>query len=404
MKPRNKYEKRVAELNATLSEDIAQTNVELVKEACKGWDMRNFCYFTVCSNMREFEVKRLYRVYEFTDKSTDHFFFVEIIREFNDGDRKTYFAKHRQMGGYYDCFTYSSDIELRGVYKNYAGYDITELFRLSVDSYFEDYSSERIACANINPKELARVIKNNPVAENLYKTGDWLFTWLLWESYPKEICRAITLAKRHGFVFNRDNASLWFDMVRAIIYCGKDWHNPVFIAPTDLMATHDKFVHMMFRKRDREREEKRRRAEQLRIARETAALRKQLEDDSTKNEAYIKRRKRFYDMVLTDGLIECRVLRDIKAFEEEGTAMAHCVFRCKYYDKPYSLILSARIGDQRVETIEVDLSHYTIKQCYGKHDQFTMHHQRIVDLVNAQMDTIKAYNRNRVKKQMKIAV
>lgn len=109
-------------------------------------------------------------------------------------------------------------------------------------------------------------------------------------------------------------------------------------------------------------------------------------------------------MVLTDGLIECRVLRDIKAFEEEGTAMAHCVFRCKYYDKPYSLILSARIGDQRVETIEVDLTKYTIKQCYGKHDHFTMHHQRIVDLVNSQMDVIKAYNRNRVKKQTKISV
>ena len=97
-------------------------------------------------------------------------------------------------------------------------------------------------------------------------------------------------------------------------------------------------------------------------------------------------------MVLTDGLIECRVLRDVKAFEEEGIAMQHCVFKCKYYEKPYSLILSARIGEQRIETIEVDLTKYTIKQCYGKHDQFTMYHQRIVDLVNAQMDTIKAYN------------
>jgi hypothetical protein len=33
-----------------------------------------------------------------------------------------------------------------------------------------------------------------------------------------------------------------------------------------------------------------------------------------------------------------------------------------------------------------------------------MHHQRILDLVNSQMDTIKAYNRNRIKKQTKIAV
>jgi hypothetical protein len=109
-------------------------------------------------------------------------------------------------------------------------------------------------------------------------------------------------------------------------------------------------------------------------------------------------------MVLTDGMIECRVLRDVKAFEEEGRMMHHCVFRCKYYEKPYSLILSARIADVRIETVEVDLSNYTILQCYGKNDQFTMHHDRIKELVNSQMDTIKAYNRRRVKKQMKVAV
>ena len=403
MKPRNKYERRVADINATLSEDIAVSNVEWAKEACKNWDMRHYCYFTIHSNMCEFMVRRLYRVYKFHDKSTDHFFFVEILREFNDGERKTYFGKQRAMGCYYDCFIYGSDIELRGLYRNYAGYSIADLFDLSLDSRSEDYSCGRIACEMIDPKQLGKVIRNNPVAENLYKNNDPLFGYLLWNSYPKEICRAITIAKRHGFVFNSRTTALWIDMVRAIIYCKKDWHNPVFIAPADLMATHDKFVNMMFRKQGRDREEKRRRQEELRIQRETEALKAQLEKSKDANEAYIKRRKRFYDMVLTDGLIQCTVLRDVKAFEEEGTAMAHCVFRCKYYEKPYSLILSARINDKRIETVEVDLSNYTIKQCYGKHDQFTMYHDRIKELVNSQMETIKSYNKRRTTKQ-KIAV
>lgn len=393
MRPRNKYEKRVAELNATLSEDIAQSNVDWVKEECKTWDMRNFCYFTVHSNMREFMVKRLYRVYKFTDKSTSHFFFVEIIREFNDGEKKTYFAKHRQMGGYYDCFTYSSDIELRGVYTNYAGYDITDLFSLSMDSVSEDNSCNRVKCVSLDPKELARIICNNPVAETMYKQNNPMFGHLMYRTYLKETCRAYTIAKRHGFVFNEETTSLWLDMVYAIIVCKKDWHNPVYIAPADLRATHDRFINMMIRKQ-----------QENRLTREYLKVQRELERNNTINEQYIKRRKRFYDMVLTDGLIECRVLRDVEAFREEGMAMAHCVFKCRYFEKPYSLILSARINDQRVETIEVDLTNYTIKQCYGKHDQFTMHHKRIVDLVTSQMDTIKAYNRNRVKKQTKIAV
>ena len=392
MKPRNKYEKRVAELNATLFQDISVKDIEWYKEVSKSWDFGrgHFCYFTLHTNIEEFEVRRLYRGYKFTDKSTDHFFFVEIIRSFYDGTSKLYFAKHRQMGSYFDCFTFSSEIELRKVSKNFANYDIPSLFTLSCASHHQS-NGNRVPCEMTSPSEIARVICNNPVAENLYKNNDWLFDWLLWNGNAKEICRAITIAKRHGFVFDKETTPLWFDMVRSIIYCKKDWHNPVFIAPKDLLATHNKFIAMRGREEDR----RRRRKEQLRIEREAEALKKKVEETKEINEKYVARRKRFYDMVLTDGLIECRVLRDVNAFMEEADAMKHCVFRCKYYEKPYSLILSARIGENRVETIEVDLSKYTIKQCYGKHDQFTMHHQRILDLVNSQMDTIKAYNRRR---------
>lgn len=393
MKPRNKYEKRVAELNATLSEDIAQSNVDWVKKECKMWDMSHFCYFTVHSNMHEFMVRRLYRVYKFTDKSTDHFFFVEIMREFSDRGKKLYFGKQRTMGCYYDCFLYNSPMELRGLWFNACNYQIYDLFDLSMDSVPEDNSCKRIKCVSLDPKELGRVICNNPVAETMYKENNPMFGHLMRRTYLKETCRAYTIAKRHGFVFNEETIPLWLDMVYAIIVSKKDWHNPVYVAPSDLRDTHDRFIRMMIRMQ-----------EQNRIAREYAKVQKEIERNKNINERYIKRRKRFYDMVLTDGLVECRVLRDVEAFREEGTAMAHCVFKCRYFEKPYSLILSARINDQRVETIEVDLTNYTIKQCYGKHDQFTMHHQRILDLVNNQMDVIKAYNRNRVKKQMKIVV
>lgn len=393
MRPRNKYEKRVAELNATLSEDIAQSNVDWVKEACKGWDMSHYCYFTVHSNMAEFMVRRLYRVYKFTDKSTDHFFFVEIMREFNDGERKLYFGKQRTMGLYYDCFLYNSDMELRGVWKNYAGYDITDLFNLSMESLSEDNSCNRVSCVSIDPKELGRIICNNPVAETMYKQGNPMFGHLMYRTYLKETCRAYTIAKRHGFVFNEETIPLWLDMVYAVIVCKKDWHNPVYVAPKDLRGTHDRFIHMMIRKQ-----------QENRLTREYAKVQREIERNKSINDEYIKRRKRFYDMVLTDGLIECRVLKDVEAFREEGMAMEHCVFKCRYFEKPYSLILSARIKGQRVETIEVDLTTFTIKQCYGKHDQFTMHHQRIVDLVNSQMGTIKAYNRKRSTDKKKIAV
>lgn len=394
MKPRNKYENRVAEINATLHEDIAFSNIEWVKEVSKDWDMSNFCYFTIFDNIQEFEVKRLYRAYRVKSKNQNLFLFVEIAREFNDGTKKLIFTKRRSLGCYFDTFTYGSDIELRKDSANYCGYRLSDLFRLSLDSRSEDYDSKRMKCAYINPKYIARVVRDNPVAENLYKDNDPLFGWLVNNNHPKEFCRAITLAKRHGFVFDDATTPLWFDMVGAIIYCDKDWHNPVFIAPKDmdaLYANHDKFITMMSNRQERLR---RQRIEELhRIEQEE--LKRQRERMEADNKAYIRRRRRFYGMVLTDGLIECRVLRNVQEFEEEGNAMKHCVFRCSYYRRPYSLILSARIGGERIETVEVDLTNYTIKQCYGKHDHFTMYHERILKLVNDQMDTIKFYKKRK---------
>ena len=402
MKPRNKFEKRVAEINATLREDISVNDIEWFKSESQGWDFGgdNYCYFTLFTNIAELEVKRLYRGYRFPDKSTTHYFFVEIIREFSEREKKAYCAKLRQgMSYYYDSYCFNSDIELRDNRKNYYGYQSSWLFGLSCASH-EMSDNNRVACEWVNPKELARVICNNPVAETLHKNNDELFGWLLWGTYAKQICRSITIAKRHGFVFNHETTALWFDMVRAILYCKKDYRNPVYVAPKDLRATHDKFITM----RNNHEERRRREMEERKHRKEEEALMARLQREKAANEAYIKRRKRFYDMILTDGLIECRVLRDVQDFENEGKEMEHCVFRCKYYEKPYSLILSARIGNKRIETIEVDLSKYKVIQCYGKRDHFTMHHKRILDLINSQMDTIKAYNRNRVKKQMKIAV
>lgn len=402
MKPRNKYEKRVAELNGQLSEDIAVRDIEWVKKQDFG-HKRDFTkdtsfYFTLVTQVAEFQVKRLYRGYKFPDKHYDHYFFVEIMREFSeDGCNALYFGKQKTMGCYFDCFLYGSDMELRGNYRNYAGNCIADLFDISWGEH-QQSNGKRVPCERFDPKELGRIIKNNPVAENLYKERSPLFVHLMYQTYNKQVCRAITIAKRHGFVFDQTNTSIWFDMVRAMVRVGADVHNPVFVAPKDLQATHDLFVNRWRRKQE---DERRAAAIELKMS----ATDRKLMQEKRINDAYIRRRKRFYDMVLTDGMIEVRVLPDIPAFRAEAEEMHHCVYTSEYYKKPYSLILSARINDKRVETIEVDLTSFTIKQCYGKHDQFTMHHQRILDLVNSQMGTIKdTYTSRKRTNKQKIAV
>ena len=64
--------------------------------------------------------------------------------------------------------------------------------------------------------------------------------------------------------------------------------------------------------------------------------------------------------------------------------MHHCVYTNGYYKKPDSLILSARdrITDHRIETIEVNLKTLSVEQSRGVCNENTIHHGRIIELVN----------------------
>lgn len=69
--------------------------------------------------------------------------------------------------------------------------------------------------------------------------------------------------------------------------------------------------------------------------------------------------------------------------------MHHCVFTNNYFRKKDSLILSARIGEKHIETIEVDLSKFQVIQSRGICNKDTEYHGRIIDLVKKNMNLIR---------------
>jgi len=75
-------------------------------------------------------------------------------------------------------------------------------------------------------------------------------------------------------------------------------------------------------------------------------------------------------------------------FLKEGTLLKHCLFVNEYFAKKDSLILSARIDNQPIETIEVCLSKIKVVQARGLHNEPTEHHNEIIDLVNANLNKI----------------
>ena len=111
-----------------------------------------------------------------------------------------------------------------------------------------------------------------------------------------------------------------------------------------------------------------------------------LEDEKA---AYLKQKANFLNLTFTDGLLFVHVLQSVDEFYEEGKEMQHCVFSNAYYNKEYYLILSATINGKRIETIEVSLKTCQIVQRRGLCNANTEYHDRIINLVNDNINLIR---------------
>jgi len=167
------------------------------------------------------------------------------------------------------------------------------------------------------------------------------------------------------------DASLWRDYIDLLRSFGKDLHNAKYVCPADLKAEHDRYV--MKEKELREREEKEQRKQ------------KALEDEAVYNEM----KSRFFGIQFSDGEIQVRVLESVEEFMNEGIILHHCVFASSYHLRPDSLILSACIGEKRIETVEFSLSKMQVIQSRGCANSKTEYHDRIIELVNQNKRVIR---------------
>ena len=213
--------------------------------------------------------------------------------------------------------------------------------------------------------------------ETLMKAGQMKLADYCLQRYIPDIWPSAKIAIRNHYQVKEP--SLWVDMINAMSELGADTRNRKYVCPKNLRAEHDKWMKALDRKRERERRE---------------ANQRKLEADIEKAKAWEQRYKeekeRYFGVVIEGNGIIVTPIQSVEDMREEAAAMHHCVFTHEYYKRPDSLILSAR--DQkgkRVETIEVNLTVLKIVQCYGACNEFTEHHQEILDLVNDNMWRIR---------------
>lgn len=277
--------------------------------------------------------------------------------------------------GAYDHWCWSSDMEIRsdcgikGKYHIWASYikTLRLLPKLKYAGIDDNYHG-------IIPDILFKMLLRYPFVETLIKQGEKELLEYMEDNITQvgKYWPAIKIAKRHGFnVSKRIDLRMYFDYLEMSDAIGRDLRSPKYLCPANLKKAHDEVMKIKMKL-------------DAKIAAEKK-LKQALKDEKL----YQKLKGKFLDIAFGDDLIQICVLPSVMDFLKEGMEMHHCVFANKYYRKEDSLVMSARIGDKRIETIEINLRTLDIVQSRGVCNNVTEYHDRIIGLVKKNIGLIR---------------
>lgn len=296
---------------------------------------------------------------------------MELLRLWFDGEGQSAVTskKRRPFSYYLDAFFSESEIELRPNNPDYLLIADTAIApKAQIHPFFAKKGVTKRLLNKVSPSLLLTDITRNPHFETIAKLNRAkdLAYFLDNPGADKKVWNAYRITIRRKYDIK--DISLWIDLVSALQYLGKDITNDHYVCPDNLKIAHDYWCNKRAEKQTKER------------------IEKEYKQLVKNEETFAKMKSKFFDINITDGLINIVVLDSVRAFIEEGKMMHHCV--AGYWDREDSLVLSARINDKRIETIEVNLNTLKVVQSRAVCNGISEHHERILNLVNSNIGKI----------------
>lgn len=337
---------------------------------------RQVNYFAITEIFNEFQIVRNFEIIaNYKKGSSADIYIHEILQYWIQPDLKvTMFGLKHNLN--YCCDSWSGNMEIReeGRY-SYHGkkYDVyarkyhpDSVIKAEYKMYGIDTNLQQVTFL-----DAIKHIPHQPKLETLLKAKQY---WLV-DAHMNQSGRSINYYWESIKICLRNkykvkDAGLWMDYIDLLAYFNKDRKNAKYVCPKDLKKEHDRLVaKKRIIQKKREIEEQKRRAE-------------------IDNEFFQKAKAKFFDLKFTNGPLVIIPLKSVQEFIEEGDKLKHCVFTNRYFDKEDSLILSARLENEPIETIEVDLKELKITQARGLKNEPTDHHDKILELVKKNLPKI----------------
>ena len=386
MKPRNKIQREVVALSVTLrpitdkQKEWGITHSYTEKE--RTYEKTMYRYFVVSSRVKDWQVCRFFQI----RKQRQLYDIIEPVRLwfYTDGHMEVEAMSRFCMSGRIDSWIIDSDLSLKQAPLPYRDY--TQMLPISASKVTSmlpilKRNGLKRSFHNLQPRDVIEGLLKNNMFETLWKCGQFSLLQALAYELNRDYnnadkMAAVRITLHHGYKIS--DGRMWVDMIYLLERAHKDIRNPKFVCPADLKKGHDQALDWYNRYEERQRK---------------ISERNKLLEDQKAIKEYEIARKRFMGMVLSDGKVVIQVLPTVKDVEQEGKAMHHCVFTNKYYKRLDSLLLTAKVNDERVETIEVDLKRYQLVQSRGVCNQNSKYHNEIVSLVNKNMNIISKFNK-----------
>jgi hypothetical protein len=227
------------------------------------------------------------------------------------------------------------------------------------------------ALVNVRPFTLLKNLTSDPKAETLLKSGQHalLSEYLSDRHYAINAkWSSIKICIRQGYKVKE--AGIWLDYIDLLQWFNRDLHNAKYVCPINLHKEHNRLVN---------------KKNKITAKREIEQRKAQSEIEQ---KAYASAKATFFGLVFTEKNLVVKVLESVEEFIIESQVHKHCVYSNRYYTKKNSLCFSAQVKGQPVETVEIDLNLMKVVQSRGMQNRPSEYHQRIIDLVNKNMNQI----------------
>ncbi len=358
-------------------------NKKLKKITINNGNFIKILTYSVVQVVERFQVVRYFSCWKIMDKNEKpRYHFRSLFEEWKDWDKNKKVIVGRNVAWTGDGFS-SSDYEVRAASDHQWGGNPYRSFASDINCpgavflpRFKKFGLKK-DFHNCDYRFLLTKLEESPKIETLFKAKQ---KELLFEAVHKDgrynrYWAQIKILLRHKYKVK--DAGIWYDYLQLLESFGKDIRNPKFILPKNLKASHNELVLKKQKRLEKER------AERELIRQENERLKAEAEEALKGIKLEL-----FKDFSFKRGDIKIVCLIEDEEVEKEGLILNHCVYTNEYHKKSGILLMSARIDDKPIETIEISLATYSIIQCRGYDNDPTEYHDEIIDIVRKNMSKI----------------